>query len=346
MPDVIDLLGVSLISGNPVFGWMQVASDAAVEMPLVQKVLMSLLFVGCIACWGWAFFRQKRLPLICRENQSPVPWNLLDVLVVIAFQFVFVVGLQVIYALAKGLNVAELGEATASSKIEIAMCGSIGMFIATVVGLAYLKFAGPASASDLGICLKRIRFDCFLGVIAFLAVIAPVLFLQVALEQMFPQAQKHPFIQLVQEQNGFFYFTMIFVMAVVFAPIVEEFLFRVVIQGWVERLMTATAIHRDSMTEPYSRIDRMVVMMDRSRLSDRILSGGRAWLPIIISAGLFAAAHIGHGTAPIPLFFLAIALGYVYQRTHRLWPSLVTHMLVNLLAMVQLKIAIDYGIQV
>ena len=60
------------------------------------------------------------------------------------------------------------------------------------------------------------------------------------------------------------------------------------------------------------------------------------WLPILASSLLFALAHLGHGPAPIPLFFLAIGFGYAYQKTHRIWPSLVAHAFVNSLAVIQL----------
>ena len=53
------------------------------------------------------------------------------------------------------------------------------------------------------------------------------------------------------------------------------------------------------------------------------------WLPIVVSSLLFALAHFGYGPDPIPLFLLALILGYVYQRTHRIVPSIVTHALFN-----------------
>ena len=48
-------------------------------------------------------------------------------------------------------------------------------------------------------------------------------------------------------------------------------------------------------------------------------------LPIL----LFGLAHVGYGPDPIPLFLLALVLGYTYQRTHRIVPSIVTHALFN-----------------
>ena len=51
--------------------------------------------------------------------------------------------------------------------------------------------------------------------------------------------------------------------------------------------------------------------------------------PILVSSLVFALLHLGQGGAPIPLFFLAVGLGFLYQRTGRLTPCIVVHMLLN-----------------
>ena len=60
------------------------------------------------------------------------------------------------------------------------------------------------------------------------------------------------------------------------------------------------------------------------------------WLPILISSLLFALAHFGYGPEPVPLFALALILGYVYQRTHRIIPGIVAHALFNLVTVATL----------
>lgn len=60
------------------------------------------------------------------------------------------------------------------------------------------------------------------------------------------------------------------------------------------------------------------------------------WLPILVSSGLFALAHFSHGPDWIPLFFLALGLGYLYQRTGRIQACIVVHFFVNLLGILQL----------
>lgn len=64
------------------------------------------------------------------------------------------------------------------------------------------------------------------------------------------------------------------------------------------------------------------------------------WVPILVSSGLFALAHLQHGPDWIPLFFLALGLGYLYQRTRRIQPCIIVHMLVNGLGILQLWSAV------
>jgi hypothetical protein len=60
------------------------------------------------------------------------------------------------------------------------------------------------------------------------------------------------------------------------------------------------------------------------------------WLPILGSSLLFSLAHFGYGTDPVPIFVLALILGYVYRRTHRIVPCIVMHALFNLVTMLTL----------
>jgi membrane protease YdiL (CAAX protease family) len=46
---------------------------------------------------------------------------------------------------------------------------------------------------------------------------------------------------------------------------------------------------------------------------------------------LFSLAHFGFGPDPVALFVLALILGFLYQRTHRIVPCIVVHALFNAL---------------
>jgi len=88
--------------------------------------------------------------------------------------------------------------------------------------------------------------------------------------------------------------------------VTEEFLFRVFFQGYLEKV--------DERLEG---------------LFEGFSPPPRGMLPILCTSILFAAAHIGSGPTPVPLFFLALVLGYLYYRTHRVLPCIVMHMCLN-----------------
>ena len=56
------------------------------------------------------------------------------------------------------------------------------------------------------------------------------------------------------------------------------------------------------------------------------------FVAIVISSFVFAVLHASNWPAPVPLFFLALILGYLYNRTHRLLPCIVVHLLFNALS--------------
>jgi hypothetical protein len=103
-------------------------------------------------------------------------------------------------------------------------------------------------------------------------------------------------------------------------------MFRGVLQGWLEKLEAAIVSRRHSReagelsaASPVEPIDRPLGAM-----------------PIIVSSLLFALMHLGQGPAPIALFVFSLVLGFLYRQTHRLWPSMVVHCLLNAVTIVVL----------
>ncbi len=182
------------------------------------------------------------------------------------------------------------------------------------------------------------------------------------------------------------------VMAVFVAPIFEEFLFRVLLQGWLETvwnrkrrvhavLRTApqswlpvvlpalffAAMHFRPPREPHSI--RYLTLLFLAQMAGQLLTLGLAiavlrfgvratprdlgWQPRRLAADaklsfvalltampplliaqydlLYAAEkyQVSNSLDPIPLFFLALVFGALYQRTHRIAPSLLLHMAFN-----------------
>lgn len=62
-------------------------------------------------------------------------------------------------------------------------------------------------------------------------------------------------------------------------------------------------------------------------------SARTSWMPIIVSATIFAAVHIGQGAAPIPLFVLGLVLGFLYRQTGSILSCIVLHLGLNAFSM-------------
>ena len=319
-------------------------------LALLQSILI-LASVGLPVASLFVWVRlvrdlERGRPWVCFEHRRAVPWGLMTV---------GAVGLIMLLAAALGSavaarwsgNGADLVRATAkgqdlptaavsSEQVEQAWndieassqarpvdaadfvglaVGSIG---AVLMCYAWLRLAHRATVGDLGYSLRHLTTDLRLGTKAFIALIVPVLLLQIILTQWWPS--EHPLAKFLEESPDPANFALVGIVAVIVAPLFEETLFRMLLQGWLEKLdcELQSASGAGSTHSP---------LLEELR--------PRAWT-IAVSATLFALAHYTHGPDWIPLLLLASGLGYIYQRTHRIQACLVIHFLVNLLAVCQL----------
>lgn len=73
---------------------------------------------------------------------------------------------------------------------------------------------------------------------------------------------------------------------------------------------------------------RPPVSDERSTVVESAPGCQSSW-PIFVSSIIFALLHYSHGPDWVPLFFLALGLGYLYRQTHRIVPGIVVHFLLN-----------------
>ena len=96
-----------------------------------------------------------------------------------------------------------------------------------------------AEAFSAAAALAALRTDVAIGSVAFFAV-APLVFgIQWLLSQFFEST--HPLLELLKENPAPRFFAVSVFSAVLVAPLVEEFVFRVLLQGWIERFVRAGA---------------------------------------------------------------------------------------------------------
>jgi membrane protease YdiL (CAAX protease family) len=240
--------------------------------------------------------------------------------------------------------------ASASDLIERIALGSAQQMALVVAVMAAMIAVSRASRVDLGLpqSVDQLASDVRIGVLAWLAALVPVYGVQFALIKTFGESEGHPLIKMVEEESNPSLFLLAIMAAVFVAPLCEELLFRLVLQGWLEKwedqqigwrtppkveaLPTETGVTMAASESTLMPMEIVDVPVDVAPADPPAVGVGGlpyGWFPIGVSSLLFALAHVGYGPDPIPLFLLALIMGYTYQRTHRIVPSMVTHALFN-----------------
>ena len=279
-------------------------SDASGDAILFAAITL-LEFLAAMV-WSWVALRllrgQKVLPY---EPRRRVPWSGGDV----ALLF-----LAAIMILAMAIGVAVGDQPTKDDPATIRLqLGAKALADVIFVGaaIAYLLRRKAATWSDVGFDTSQLGRDVLRGAIACVAMVGPVLLVQLWLVQFYES--KHPAIDLISLEPTPHNALLITWIALITAPLAEEFIFRVLLQGWLESRERAW------------RQQRRWLRWVRPGV-----------LPVVTSSALFAAAHIEHGPDWIPLFLLALPMGYLYRQTHRIFPSVAMHVLFNAITVTQL----------
>jgi membrane protease YdiL (CAAX protease family) len=304
-------------------------------------------------------------PLLEYEPRRPVPWNFLAPLIILAplvlalsqaserrrepdaritaattadAAAVIAAGappstaLHATYFSTLGLELAQR-LATAETLARRLLLQSLMM--AAVALAAYLLLAAVFGATmhDLGLPRNVQQFlrDVRIGATACVASMAPIYVLMYLLTALLEPETGHPLIEDLVIDHSLSMMAAAAAAAVVAAPLFEETAFRLILQGWLERReMLSQPVIMQTAT-PVSDEQPIAVNLEQPQPAAHVTySYARpGWIPITISGTLFGLAHYGHGVSPIPLILLGGVMGYLYQRTHRITPSIVCHFLFN-----------------
>ncbi len=364
-------------------------------LPAAFAVLLASVLLA--SAWLWAFAVQRAWrgqPLLAFEPRPTTPWTMLDLLIALVCLIgcaALAAGLLEFVSPAPELVGAGKGELSASvtepvsqetepqplaadsrrTRWQIVFMGAASLTGCLLAAAAIVLRTGADWKSDLGLTLRSVGHDLGLGLVAYV-MLAPVIYaMQATIQHWYPS--EHPLVESFRSNPTVgFYLICVFSAAIV-APLVEEFLCRVLLQGWLERVFTGLARESEAGFDgPFERppaaappiltgpapgagTEIAAAAADGSEQGTAaamepagevgVLRGAplaqelRGWfwvVPILISSFVFAALHLGNGLDPIPLFVLALGLGYLYQRTHRLLPCVVLHFLVNAFALAML----------
>lgn len=346
---------------------------APIVLAFVTAVLAASLFLWWNAIDRW----RSGEPLLPAASHPSPGWDLLDVGIAVGCWLGF--NVAAIFAIQGLLHLpaAELDSlGVDDQKTALLVLELANLATCAVVALIF-RIRHKLSLRDLGWDARYLFQDVLLGLKAF-AMLVPIVYgLQFVLTQLVDS--KHPLIEMLKENPDPAFFAVAAFAAVIAAPITEEFFFRVVLQGWLERVFSdrrnasdelghgtrpetvgldspsaASEIYEAKLvTEPFSEPATSHPFGDQAAPTPAFTPANEnktvsvtkdarpSFWPIAGSSLVFAISHWSHGPDPIPLFVFAVGLGYLYQRTNRILPSIVLHLLLNLCSLIALGMSLN-----
>ena len=316
-----------------------------------MNFLLVALLLFVLACWvGYLANPQRRTDLLQQDPFRPATWGLVEIL-----------GVFVLYAASVSLaiplaqfildwnfpptatyhSVAATGTSSYAANHPVLTTVSVLSAHATTTLSSLLAeerklwltgtstlFAvlmgslliSAATKSRVGWTFTSPARDLKLSLAA-TALCLPVVFLVQAIVVQIPGMQyEHPLLRFIFDHPSPRLWMALGFTAIITAPIAEEFFFRGLLQGWLE----SELLKRHRQARPFDETESPVREAARQYLPLRL-----ACLPIVASSILFSAAHFNHGGGWIAIFVLALGLGLLYHKTHRLLPCILLHMALN-----------------
>lgn len=217
----------------------EVVAMPEIDVPEVAFpfIVFSMCAVGLLVL-SVQYWAQGTMRWMSGQAVFPTPeprqlqrWGVVD----LVFAFLVVVGLQMFAAysgvlLHIGTRPAPDGELGLSLITWISAIQTFAAFIVT----AFIARRCGVKASSIGWSLSRITHDIRLGLKAFIVLAPPIYFLMSVVHWLSGQEYKHP-IHEMASQDPWMLLPALF-LAVILAPLGEEFAFRVLLQGFLESL--------------------------------------------------------------------------------------------------------------
>jgi membrane protease YdiL (CAAX protease family) len=159
----------------------------------------------------------------------------------------------------------------------------------------------------------------------------------------------HPLQQIAAEHSTPVEWILMVAQAVVFAPLIEELVFRGLILplasrhwwGGVACWGAALFLAIWQVRERTGPLVFALVLAVPMAATFRRKPEDQTWLAHLGNAALFAMMHAGVWPTPIPLLLLALCLGWLRLRTNSLWGPIVLHSLFNSISTVVLLLTIS-----
>jgi membrane protease YdiL (CAAX protease family) len=335
--------------------------------PSILIILFGLFIFGFMLCslfaWiasiSWLKLGGSTLPV---EDRQPARWGLFHLIVIVVL-FVFFSNFILLLLQATGLKqwIATQPEESRESLegLSQVVSASCGQILAMLVGTIWIAVQTRCSIEEVGWSIRRFGYDLLVGLGAALLFLPLIQILMATLVYSLKMEYDHPLFEAMEKGPVWLMYGGAVFAAVLVAPITEEFLFRVLLQGLLEanakRPFSFKTFFWGSPAKDQSRAITIAsevvatqstdtstsdVYLPQQASSDEQPKNSRLpiW-PLFVSGILFGLAHFQYGPSWLPLILMGILLGYLYRCTHRIWPCWIVHLSLNSISM------IGFGIQ-
>ena len=334
--------------------------------PIVVFLMLSLM-ASVIGAWIWVILRVAfHLPVLPRFEPRIVPWGGKSVLLVLlVWVAVQIVG-QVAFTMAThGVPRRAKGGPPVLTPSEMMVASAIQNTAILVIIPLLLAAISHAQARDFGLVksARRMLNQVGQGVVAW-PLSAPLIYAMMLLAVAIWGKQNHP-LESAITNDGVSGMSALFLLAgAVLAPAAEELIFRGVLLGWLTRWALESNPISSEVADQDHAIGPDLDFRDDLNAQDDIelriaplpadgLEGSpnqgtsiRLILANLVVSILFAGLHYSVWPTPVPIFFLSLVLGVLYQRTGSLVGPVALHMTFNGISTVLMLLTIGLGAKV
>jgi membrane protease YdiL (CAAX protease family) len=252
---------------------------------LATGCLLVVVFVGSLIVWSYLIKRIQLGKSMLDLNDRPRSrWSSVPALAVVYIGLLMAIS----SLLPKFLPSEPMQEPPSLNLSSVMLQSAISIGLTIVLSVCAARSANSWSA--IGMTTENLQGQVRLGILGFLATVLPIAMSLAATLPIRGADNQHSMLKLLMQSPDLGTVAMIAVAAAVVAPLFEELLYRVILQGWLSTLLPAP-------------------------------------VTVMTVAVLFAFVHGWRdGLALIPL---ALILGYVFHRSHSYLSVVVIHALFN-----------------
>lgn len=216
-------------------------SQALLEAnPHIAALLFVFGLVIVLMLTGFLFFWAKTLArwyqgasILPVERWKPRAWGLADVALVLSSAIFLQATMIPAWAALSGINLHEMVKSESIS-LSLMAVGSLSYLVAMLMAVMWLFIRYSASAQHIGISLRGVVPHASVGLAAAAMTLPIVALISYAVSEGTKTEYNHPLIEELKKEGTVTAYLLAVFCAVVVAPLVEEFFFRVMLQGWLQ----------------------------------------------------------------------------------------------------------------